>query len=185
MDDKTVIDLYWARSQEAITQTDRIYGPLCRKIAGRFLRSSQDVEECVNDTYFALWNTIPPARPAHFPSFLAKVARNQALKRLEQLTAAKRNTEADLSFEELSQCLGTVPSAEERLDELALRQAITAFLQQQSKENRVIFIRRYFFLDSVRKVAAHCGISQSKVKSSLLRTRQKLKNYLIQEGFFV
>ena len=81
--------------------------------------------------------------------------------------------------------MGTVPSAEERLDELALRQAITAFLQQQSKENRVIFIRRYFFLDSVRKVAAHCGISQSKVKSSLLRTRQKLKNYLIQEGFFV
>ena len=185
MDEQTLIGLYWERSQEAIAQTDRMYGPLCRKIAGKFLHHAEDVEECVNDTYFALWNAIPPARPAHFPSFLAKVARNQALKRLEQLTAAKRNTEADLSFEELSQCLGTASSSEEQLDELALRQAITAFLQQQTKENRIIFIRRYFFVDSIQEVAAHCGISRSKVKSSLLRTRQKLKHYLIQEGFFV
>lgn len=185
MDDQSVIGLYWARSQEAIKQTDRIYGPLCRKIASKFLRSAEDVEECVNDTYFALWNAIPPAKPAHFPSFLAKVARNQALKRLEHLTAAKRCTEADLSFEELSQCLGTASSEEDRLDELVLRQTITAFLQQQTRENRVIFIRRYFFLDSVQEVAAHCGISQSKVKSSLLRTRQKLKNHLIKEGLFV
>ena len=119
--DQQILQLLWQRNELALEKMAAAYGQRLHGIAYNILGDPHDAEECVNDTYFALWNTIPPARPAHFPSFLAKVARNQALKRLEQLTAAKRNTEADLSFEELSQCLGTVPSAEEQLDELALR----------------------------------------------------------------
>lgn len=183
MEDAQIIRLFYDRCPEAITQTKEKYDSLCKTMAVKILQSPEDAEECVNDTYLALWNAIPPAKPSPLSAFAVKITRNLALKRLEQLSATKRNTEADISFEELSACLSTQGSPTQIAEEQALRQAITVFLQTQSKEGRCVFLRRYFFFDSVKEIAQRYGMSQSKVKSLLLRTRNKLKIYLIQEGF--
>lgn len=183
MDDRKIIELFEARSADAIEQTKIKYDPLCRGLAGKLLRSEEDVEECVNDAYLALWNAIPPAKPDPLSAFLAKITRNLALKKLEHLTAEKRDTNAVLSFDELDECLSGPEDPEQTVDAIALRQAITDFLQAQSKENRFIFLRRYFFFDSVKEIALRYGISESKVKSSLMRTRNKLRTHLIEEGF--
>lgn len=185
MEDQAIIALFEARSPEAIVQTKCKYSSLCRSIAGKLLPSEQDVEECVNDTYLALWNAIPPAKPAPLSAYIAKITRNLALKRLEQLSADKRSAESLLSFDELDACLAATEDIEAAIDEIALRESITAFLQSQSRESRLIFLRRYFFFDSVKEIAQNYGLSESKVKSSLMRTRNKLRTYLIQEGFIL
>lgn len=182
MEDEKIIDLYFDRSQDAIKRTEETYGAMCRQIAGRLLGSREDAEECVSDTYLALWNAIPPARPAPFSAYIAKVTRNLAMKRLEYRRAFKRGSEAAISFEELSACLASPGGPEEILDEKALRQSITDFLQKQDRESRNIFLRRYFF-DSIREIAMRYGMTESKVKSNLMRTRNKLRTHLIQEGF--
>lgn len=183
MDDRKIIELFEARSADAIEQTKIKYDPLCRSLAGKLLRSEEDVEECVNDAYLALWNAIPPAKPDPLSAFLAKITRNLAIKRLEQQQAQMRDSNVTLSFDELDECLSGPEDPEQTVDAIALRQAMTEFLQAQSKENRLIFLRRYFFFDSVKEIAGCYGISESKVKSSLLRTRNKLRTYLIEEGF--
>ena len=185
MDDRKIIELFEARSADAIEQTKIKYDPLCRGLAGKLLRSEEDVEECVNDAYLALWNAIPPAKPDPLSAFLAKITRNLAIKRLEQQQAQMRDSNVTLSFDELDECLSGPEDPEQTVDAIALRQAITDFLQVQSKENRLIFLRRYFFFDSVREIARRYGISESKVKSSLMRTRNKLRTYLIEEGFYL
>lgn len=184
MEDEQIIGLFFDRCEDAIEQTKRKYGSLCKTIAGRILQNPEDAEECVSDTYLALWDAIPPARPEPLSAFAAKITRNLALKRLEQLSTAKRNGEAAVSFEELSECLCDREAPDRMLEELALRDAITDFLQTQDKESRCIFLRRYFFFDSVGEIAQRYGLSQSKVKSRLMRTRNKLRLYLIQEGLF-
>lgn len=185
MDDKQIIELFFARSEDAIEQTKRKFGGLCKTIAGRLLQSPEDVEECVSDTYLALWDAIPPARPAPLSAFAARITRNLAMKRLEQQSTAKRDGEAAVSFEELSECLRAPEDLTQNVDQLALRDAIRDFLQGLDKESRCIFLRRYFFFDPVRQIAQRYGMTQSKVKSNLMRTRNKLKAYLIQEGFYV
>lgn len=183
MEDAQIIRLYQERNPEAIEQTKQKYGGLCSTIARRLLYSPEDAEECVNDTYLALWNAIPPAVPAPLSAFAAKITRNLALKRLEHLSAAKRNTEVILSFEELSECLCAKDDLVQAMDEQVLRQAIVAFLETRDKESRCLFLRRYFFFDSIKDISARYGMTQSKVKSRLMRTRDQLKTYLIQEGF--
>lgn len=184
MEDAQIIRLYQNRDPEAIEQTERKYGALCKTVAGRLLQSPEDAEECANDTYLALWNAIPPANPDPFSAYIAKVTRNLAMKRLEQLSAAKRSTEALLSFDELSECLLGQDGLSQAMAVQALRRAITDFLEDQDKESRCIFLRRYFFFDSVKEIAVCYGMTQSKVKSKLMRTRNKLKDYLIQEGLY-
>lgn len=183
MEDEQIIALFEARSPDAIEQTKTQYGALCRSLAGKLLRSEEETEECVNDAYLALWNAIPPAKPSPLSAYLAKITRNLAMKRLEHLTAEKRGAAATVSFEELDQCLRAPGDSDQMVESIALRQAITAFLQGQSRENRCIFLRRYFFFDTVEEIARRYSFSESKVKSSLLRTRNKLRTYLIQEGF--
>lgn len=185
MEDEKIIELFEARSADAIEQAKRKYDPLCRSLAGKLLRSQEDVDECVSDAYLALWNAIPPAKPAPLSAFLAKITRNLALKKLERQTAEKRDANITVSFDELDECLSAPGDREQVVDSIALRQAITDFLQGQSKENRCIFLRRYFFFDSVQEIAQRYRISESKVKSSLMRTRNKLRTYLIQEGLFL
>lgn len=185
MEDSQIIGLFEARSPEAIEQTRNKYDALCRSLAGKLLRSEEDVEECVNDTYLALWNTIPPAKPDPLSPYLARIIRNLALKRLEHLAAEKRNADALASFDELEEILSAPGTVEDALQEQALRQAILGFLEGQRKENRILFLRRYFFFDSVKEIARNYGLSESKVKSSLMRTRNKLKAYLIQEGYML
>lgn len=183
MEDEKIIELFESRSADAIEQTAAKYGPLCRSLAGKLLRSQEDVDECVNDAFLALWNAIPPAKPSPLSAYLAKITRNLAIKKLEHLTAEMRDTNATVSFDELDECLSAPGDREQVVDSIALRQAITVFLQGQSKENRCIFLRRYFFFDSVKEIAGCYGLSESKVKSSLLRTRNKLRTYLTKEGF--
>lgn len=181
MDDREIIALFEARSQEAIAETKRKYDPLCRALAGKLLRSREDVEECLNDTYLALWKAIPPAKPAPLSTYIARVTRNLAMKRLEHISAEKRGAAVTMSFDELDGCIPFVATPESRFEERELARAIQAFLQKQSKQNRIIFLRRYYFFDSVKEIAQHLGCGEETVKSSLMRTRRKLKTYLIKE----
>lgn len=182
MDDHQIITLFESRNQDAIAEVKRKYDPLCRTLAGKLLCSTEDVEECVNDVYWALWNAIPPAKPAPLSAFLAKVTRNLALKRLEYLSAEKRGADATVSFDELDACIPFGPTPESMFEETELAHAIQAFLQKQSAHNRIIFLRRYYFFNTVKEIAAYMGCGEEAVKSSLHRTRRKLKTHLIKEA---
>ena len=185
MDDERILRLFQMRAPDAIEQTDRKYGALCRSLAGKLLREPEDVEECVNDTYLTLWNAIPPAEPLPLRPYVARITRNLAFKRLEHLTAEKRNAQVVLSFQELDACIPTPNTPEELVEAEALRQTILQFLQSERQESRILFLRRYFFFDSIEEIARNYGLSQSKVKSSLKRTRDRLKFHLMQEGYYL
>lgn len=182
MDDKRIIDLYWARDEEAIRETSLKYGRLCSHIAKNILASQEDCEECLNDTYLAVWNAIPEQRPSRFSAFVSKIARNLALKKYEYVTAAKRNPKAALSLEELGDCVSGTESVEAELENRRIESVIEDFLWQQSDEKRNIFIRRYWYFDSVESICKHTGFSQSKVKSMLFEMRRKLREHLKNEG---
>ena len=180
MDDARIIDLYVARDEQAIRETDSKYGNLCRHIACRILHDRDDAEECVNDGYLGVWNAIPPARPQHLKAFVCRITRNQALKRLEFLTRKKRSADVLLSLEELEGVLseGSVADASEE----DLGEIISRFLRTQKTDARNVFIRRYYFFDPVSEIAVRYAFTESKVKNMLLRTRKKLKEYLKKEG---
>ena len=183
MDDKQIIDLYWARSERAIEETDKQYGKLCHRIAFNILFDSQDSEECVNDTYLKTWAAIPPRRPAKLSAFLGKITRNLALNRYERKTAEKRGGgEVPVALEELAQCVPDPVSVEQMLDARILAEKLNEFLSNLSAEARKIFMRRYWEVCTVSEIAKIYGISESKVKVSLFRTREKLKAFLEQEG---
>ena len=182
MDRDELVNLFWARSPEAITQTQLAYGEMLKNLAGRILRRMEDVEECVNDTYLSLWNGIPPARPAHFAAYATKIVRNIAVKRLSYLTAEKRSVEAEVSFEELDACLSGSEDPQKIMERKELEEAISDFLRQQDPESRKFFLRRYYFFDSVKEIASRYGVGESKVKVKLFRTRNRLREYLLKEG---
>lgn len=181
MDDLQIIELYFERNEDAIQQTDAKYGKLCHRIAYNILHSREDSQECVNDTYMGAWNAIPPTRPRNLMAFLCKIARNLSLKRLEYLTREKRSAEMEVALEELEAILPDDRYARDA-DGEELGQLISSFLRTQKKEARDVFIRKYFFFDSVKEIADRYSLTESKVKNMLLRTRNRLKEYLIQEG---
>ena len=183
MEDKQIIDLYWERAEDAIRETSAKYGRLCQYIAQNILSSPEDSEECVNDTWLGLWNAIPPQRPNHFSAFIGKIVRNLALKRFDYLTAAKRSWETVCSLEELGDCVSGAESVESEAEKGQIERAITEFLWQQKEEKRNVFIRRYWYFDSVESICKSTGFTQSKVKSILYEMRQKLRKYLEREGF--
>lgn len=185
MEDKQIIELYWKRKEEAISETAKKYGKLCGFIAGNILSSREDTEECVSDTYLAVWNRIPMERPGCFSAFIGRIARNLALKRYEYLSAAKRNPAAVTSLEELGECVSGQESVEYGLEGKQTVEAIGRFLWRQKEEKRVVFIRRYWYFDSIETIAKRTGFSQSKVKSMLYEMRQKLRVYLESEGIEV
>lgn len=181
MEDTQIIALFEQRHPEAIAEAKRKFDPLCRGLAGRILRCEEDVEECLSDTYLALWNAIPPEKPAPLSAYIARICRNLAMKRLEHLSAEKRGMEVTISFEELDGCIPHGSTPERMLEEKELSRAILVALEKESKQNRIIFLRRYYFFDSVKEIAARLGCSEELVKSSLHRTRKKLKAHLIKE----
>lgn len=181
MDDVTMIELLWARAENAISALTDRFGQRLYHIAMNILSSPPDAEECVNDTYLAIWNAIPPRRPEPLAGYVYKTGRNQALKKLRTLTAQKRNSRYDLSLEELSGCI-PAPALEETVDARALGQAIDHWLDTQTKTNRAIFLRRYWFGDSAKEIAAAFGLRVNAVEVRLSRMRSKLKGYLIEEG---
>lgn len=181
MDDLSIIELYFARDEEAIKQTDAKYGKLCYRIAYNILENNEDSEECVNDTYIGLWNTIPPTRPNNFIAFISKITRNLSLKRIEFMSRQKRYSKADFSFEELESVLADENIANRFTDE-DIGKIISDFLKNEKEDSRNVFIRKYYFFDTNSDIAKRYGFSEGKIKSMLYRTRNKLKEYLIKEG---
>lgn len=182
MDDETIINLYWARDESAIAETSAKYGGLCNHIAHNFLARHEDVEECVNDAYFAVWNAIPDKHPSRFSVFIGRIVRNLALKKYEYLSAAKRNPSAVTSLEELGDCVSGTDNVESEIQKKQIERAITGFLRQLDEEKRNVFIRRYWYLDSIETLCKYTGFSQSKIKSMLYEMRRKLRKYLEREG---
>lgn len=180
LQDEQILDLYWERDDAAIDRTSEKYGGQLQRLADRMLRAKEDAEECVNDTYLAAWNTIPPQRPVQFFAFLAKLCRNLACNKLDWLRAEKRRAELMPLTDELAQCIPDKASERER-DARELGEALSAFLQTLTQEARVLFMRRYWFMDTVKEIAERYGMGESKVKTSLFRTRQKLREYLEKE----
>lgn len=183
MEDKQIIELYWARSECAIAETDKKYGKLCRRIAFNILNNLQDSEECANDTYLRAWHAIPPKRPARLSAFLGKITRNLAINRYEKANAEKRGGgEVTVALEELAECIPDPNSVEREADNRILADKLNIFLEGLSAEARKIFLRRYWEVCSIQEIAEIYGISESKVKVSLFRTRGKLRSFLEQEG---
>lgn len=181
MDDPKIIELYFARNEQAIKETDAKYGRLCHSIAYKILNNNEDSEECVNDTYISVWNAVPPVRPNDFMSFICKITRNQSLKRLEFMNREKRSKGVLISLNELEAVLPDEHIAANVSDE-DLGKLISRFLRTQKEDVRNVFIRKYYFFDSIEEISQRCRFTESKVKNMLFRTRNKLKDYLIKEG---
>jgi len=183
MEDCQIVSLYWQRKEEAIDRTEQKYGRYLTTIAYNILNDREDSRESVNDTYLAAWDSMPPHKPAVLSTYLGKLTRRISIDLFRKRTSEKRGGgEYALSLEELGECFGG-NSTEEAVDAQALSQAIALFLRTLSPEVRNVFIGRYYYLDPVKKVAGYCGISESKAKILLHRTRQGLWEYLQKEGF--
>ena len=182
VDDPQIIQLYFDRDEHVIEETSRKYGALCFRIAGNILLSREDVEECVNDVYLHLWNAIPPLRPGSLPAYICRVARNLALKRFEYIHAEKRSPGMTVPLSEIEAFLPDEQTLSHAKRE-ELKSLLRLFLSGETAEARNVFIRRYWFFDSVSDIAQQYAISESKVKSMLFRTRKRLRRYLEKEGF--
>ncbi len=186
MEDTEIIELYWQRSEIAIKETDGKYGKYCKSIVQNILQNKEDTEECVNDTWLHTWNAIPTERPYEFRTWLGRIARNLAFDRYRKRTAKKRGgREVDILMSELEECIPSAQTVEKELEDAELASFINNFLKEQKKESRMIFVRRYYYSDSIKQIAERFGISESKVKSSLFRIRNGLKVYLEKEGITI
>lgn len=182
MEDSQIVELLSQRSESAISQLQGKFGGLCRSIITRVLPDLRDVEECLNDTYLRVWNSIPPDKPALLSSYLARIARNTALDRYDYNNAQMRASALTVAFEELEAHL---PSAEASIDNQAFSEFINRFLRAQPKEARICFIRRYWYGESIREIAEARGCTQEKIKASLFRTRNKLRTAMIREDIYL
>lgn len=185
MKDEQIVALYWQRDEHAIDETRTKYGNYCRSIAYNILGCTEDAQECENDTYLAAWNAIPPHRPVVLGTFLGKLTRRISLDRWKTNTAQKRggNT-VTLSLDELEGCIPDDRAVDIRMEQNMLASTISVFLRSLSRQDRQVFLRRYWYLDSIADIAHRFGFTQSKVKMMLLRTRQKMRQYLEKEGIF-
>lgn len=184
MEDSQIINLFFTRSEQAISETDKKYGRFCYKIANNILESHEDSQECVNDTYFRAWNTIPPTRPTNFSAYLAKLTRHIGLDRWRRRNAEKRGGgEVAVSLEELEECIAGSQSVDAPFRKKELEAALGRFLEQLPKADRVLFVSRYWYLRPVKEIADKTGLSEGNVKTRLFRTRNKLRFFLEQEDF--
>lgn len=184
MDDEKIIELYWARSAEAISETSNKYGAYCQKIAYNILSNVQDTEECVNDTWLGAWNSIPPHRPQILKTFLGKITRRLSLMRLRSQNRLKRGSgNVKIALEELGDCVVSADSVEADFEEKELTLAINAFLSSMKEVERDLFVCRYWYFASIGELSKRFGFSESKTKSMLFRTRNKLQAYLQEEGY--
>lgn len=184
MEDAKIIALFWKRDEQAVKETDNAYGGKLYRLSNRILNNCEDAQECVSDTYMETWKTIPPKRPVYFYAFLAAICRNLSLNRLDWRMAAKRNAEVVSLTQEMESCIpDTLHSVD--ADRMELRRVLGAFLESLPKESRLIFLRRYLYMETVAEIAARYGIRESKVKTQLHRTRKKLRDCLAKEGICV
>ena len=183
MEDERIVTLYWERNQNASRESEKKYGKYCYTVAYNILRSHEDSDECVNDTWNGAWNAMPPERPTKLPCFLARITRNIAIDRVRYDSARKRDAEVESIIDEYWEC---IPSGDAPIeDELALKQAIDGFLASLDTRTRVIFMRRYWYSMSVGDIARGMRLSDNQVSVILHRTRRKFKDHLTKEGIFV
>lgn len=183
MDDSKIIELYMDRSEQAISETARKYGRYCHYIAYNILHNDEGSEECVNDTYLRTWNSIPPKRPNKLQTFLGKITRNLSLNKYEKQSAEKRGSgQIPLILDELTECIPADRNSETLVEDMVIKETLDRFLENLSADARKIFVRRYWYMSSVKEIAEEYGLSESKVTVTLFRTRQKLKTVLEKEG---
>ena len=183
MEDIQIVDLFWERSENAISETANKYGHYCYSIAYNILHSNEDSEECVNDTYLNAWNAMPYQRPSKLSAFLGRITRNLSLQRWEKYTAEKRGEgQVPLALDELQECIPTTDSTDQIVDDIVLVDLLNRFLASLTLEKRRIFMRRYWFLSTITEIAADFSVFESKVKMSLLRSRNELRQLLEKEG---
>ena len=184
MNDAEILDLYWARNEKAIDESAQKYGSYCRTVARNILGNPQDEQESLNDTWLAAWNSIPPQRPALLKAYLGKLARRISLKKWRERSALKRGGgEIPAALDELAECIPG-GSIEAELDQAELTQLLNSFIADLGMDERRVFLRRYWYLDSIAEIAARLSFSESKVKSMLHRLRQRLMKRLKEEGYF-
>ena len=182
MTDGEIISLYFNHSEEAIAATQRKYDGYCRSVIGRFLESPRDVEECLSDTWLRAWQSIPPNRPSDLKLYLARIGRNLALNLLRDGRASKRGQGTDAVLDEMSEILGT-NSTEQAVDAKELQRAVNDFLRRLPERDCSIFVRRCVYAESADAIAARYGLRPNTITVSLHRTRKKLREYLIKEGY--
>ena len=184
MTDSEIVDLFWARDEKALSAVSKLYGRYCARIARNILQNEQDTEECVNDTLMKAWEKIPPEKPRILAAFLAKLTRNTAIDKYRLERAEKRGGgEVALVFEELADCVSAGGSVEATAERHELLAAINKFLDKQSFKNRVMFVSRYCYCESVHSIAVRFGVSENSVSASLSRTRKALVEYLKRKGY--
>ena len=181
-DDEQIIELFFARSEEAVSALSAKYGERCTGIAQRIVNNAQDAEECVNDAYLRIWNDIPPKRPNPLAAYVFRIVRNLSINRLERNTAKKRAGGIYLCLDELSECVPSVQSVEDALFDKELSDRIDSFIDTLSYKNRLLFVRRYWYLDSFSELARYLGISEGAVRTRLSRIRKDLRKYLERMG---
>lgn len=186
MDDENIVSLYLCRDDEAIRLTSIKYGSRLRALAYGITEDNQTAEECENDTYLQAWNSIPPHEPYHYLyAFLSRITRHIALNHCRDRARLKRSAHICQLSREMEQCIPTPDDTACRVDEIVLREAINGFLATLAEEKRNIFLRRYWFLDSIAAISQRYGLSESKVKTILFRSRNQLRHYLQKEGFSI
>lgn len=183
MEDSKIIALFFARSEQAIAELSAKYGKLCMHIADNILGNKSDAEECVNDAYLGAWKTIPPQKPNPLQTYICKIVRNIAITRYHANTAQKRNCHYDVALEELEYCLTAPDTAESKLQAQELSHLLDRFLTTLDVRSRVMFVRRYWYSDSVAEIAAAFKMRPNSVSVQLSRIRGKLRKFLIQEGY--
>ena len=186
MEDRQIVELFWKRDEAAVSETEMKYGWFCYSISDHILHNREDAQECVNDTLLAAWNTIPPQFPELFSAFLGKITRRLSLKKLRTLSASKRGGgRPNLAFEELDECIPSGQSIDDQIEAMELTRIMDDFLTTLKTSERRVFLRRYWYYDSISEIAERYGYSEGKVKMMLMRTRDKLRARLSEEDIWI
>ncbi len=183
LEDSQIIELFFARAEQAIVELSAKYGTVCNRIARNILKNDQDAEECVNDAYLAAWNTIPPEKPDPLKTYLLRIVRNISIAKYHTNTSAKRNSYYDVALDELEDCLAAYGSVEQERAATELSQLLDNFLATLDEENRMLFVRRYWYSDSIAELADRFQTTANNVSVRLFRIRNKLKKHLQKEGY--
>lgn len=182
-EDRRIVALFFARAEQAIVELAETYGNVCTRIARNILKNDRDAEECVNDAYLAAWNTIPPQTPEPLRAYIFRIVRNIAIARYHANTSEKRNSHYDAALEELENCLAASGTVEQELAAEELSAQIDRFLAALDEESRMLFVRRYWYSDSISDLAKRFRASKNNVSVRLSRIRNQLKIYLQKEGY--
>lgn len=185
IEDEKIIELFNKRSEQAISELDKKYGKFFQKLSYNIVNNKQDAEECVNDAYLGAWNTIPPTNPNPLLTYICKIVRNISLKNYCKKEASKRKSNYTVAMEEMEACLSDPKTVESEADAKELTKILESFLDTLTVENRVIFMRRYWFSDSIKDIAERAAITEKNVSVRLTRIRKKLKEYLIEREVYV